>query len=185
VIVMHRRGHILKLTAVSVLVVMALTGFKARGHGHRSSSHDGGGGGCSSSSQDHDSSSSTSGGGYGSGRHDYDDDDDYSGSTSSTSGTSGSSSGVTGRDGQVTLVSCASKKAPYATVEVHNPNRNFQTYTVEVSFYDARNKVLAEREQDVQVGRYSTATAKVPVGDAGLVGLVDHCEVVPYAPWAG
>lgn len=177
---MHRRGQILKLTAVSVLVVMALTGFKARGHGHHSSSH-GSGGGCSSSSQDHDgSSSSTSGGGYGSGKHDYDDDDDYSGGTS---GGSGSGSGVTGRDGQVTLVSCATKKAPYATVEVTNPNKNYQTFTVEVSFYDAGKKVLAEREQEVGVGPHSTATAQVPVDDAKLVALVDHCEVVPYASW--
>jgi hypothetical protein len=179
---MHRRGHILKLTAVSVLVVMALTGFKARGHGHHSNSHSGGGG-CSSSSQDHDgSSSSTSGGGYGSGKHDYDDDDDYSGGTSGGSG-SGSGSGVSGRDGQVTLVSCATKKAPYATVEVTNPNKNYQTFTVEVSFYDAGKKVLAEREQEVGVGPHSTATAQVPVDDAKLLPLVDHCEVVPYASW--
>jgi hypothetical protein len=177
---MQRRGHILKLTAVSVLVVIALTGFKARGHGHHSSSHSSGGG-CSSSSQDHDGSSSTSGGGYGSSRHDYDDDDNYSGGTSGTSGSSGS--GVSGRDGQVTLVSCATKKAPYATVEVTNPNKSYQTFTVEVSFYDARNKVVAEREQEVGVGRHSTTTAQVPVDDAKVVALVDHCEVVPYASW--
>ncbi|MGW7609749.1 hypothetical protein ACWGKW_21225 [Streptomyces sp. NPDC054766] len=68
---MYTRGRRLRFTVVSVMVVLALTGFSS-GRGHRSRSHDsGGGGGCSSSRQDHDSSSSstTSGGGgsYGSG----------------------------------------------------------------------------------------------------------------------
>ncbi|MEW2164051.1 hypothetical protein AB0912_13790 [Streptomyces sp. NPDC007084] len=70
---MYTRGCTLRFTAVSVLVVLALTGFSTGRHGSRSHHSGGGGGGCSSSRQDHDSSSSSSsssgGGSYGHGSY--------------------------------------------------------------------------------------------------------------------
>jgi hypothetical protein len=182
---------------VLVLVVLALTGFssgRGRGgsHGHRSS----GGGGCSSSSQDHDSSrsSTSSGGSYGSsgtsGGSYGSDDDDY-GSSSSSGGssynrrphygstpTSSSGSGKALKDGTARLVDCATPAAPYATVEVRNPNGRKADFSVSVTFEDAQGITVVSRYGDVTVPANGTATVDVRVGGgAGLVDSVDHCEV--------
>ncbi|WP_251062901.1 MULTISPECIES: hypothetical protein [unclassified Streptomyces] len=173
---MHRRGHMLRLTAVSVLVVLALTGFKGRGHGGSDGggSGSGGGGGCSSSSQDHDSSS-TSGGTSGSGYHDYDDDDDYGG----TSGGSGSSSTL--QDATVQLVSCASTDTPYATVKVTNPNSTGGYFTVTVDFLDAASRRVEQRTEDEFVAANETVSVQVDLSGAGVAAKVDHCAAEPYA----
>ncbi|MFI6806306.1 hypothetical protein ACIBO6_14970 [Streptomyces luteogriseus] len=197
---MQTRGRRLRFTAVLVLVVLALTGFssgRGRGgsHGH---GHSGGGGGCSSSSQDHDSSrtstssggsygsSSSSGGSYGS----DDDDDDYYGSGGGSSYTrrpnygstptssSGSGSGKALKDGTARLVRCATPAAPYATVEVRNPNGRKAVFSVSVTFEDAQGITVVDRYGDVTVPANGTATVDVRVGGgAGLVDSVDHCEV--------
>ena len=104
---MNSRGNTLKLTAVSALVVLTLTGFST---GRSSGGSGDGGGGCSSSSQNHDSSSSH-----------RDDDDDYDAGSGGTGGSGGNAS-TSLRDATVELVTCASQKTPYATVEVTNPN---------------------------------------------------------------
>ncbi len=171
----------LRLTAVSVLVVMALTGFKARGHGH-GGSH-GSGGGCSSSSQDHDSSSSTtSGGGYGSGtHHDYDDDDDYS---DDTSGGSSGSSPSGHEDGTARLVSCATVKDPYATIEVTNPNATESSFDVHITFEDADDMTVNGTIQEVTVPASGTRTIRVPVANAKeSAPQVDHCDLDPVASY--
>ncbi|MFB6845971.1 hypothetical protein ACFCXS_14055 [Streptomyces sp. NPDC056373] len=189
---MQTRGRRLRFTAVLVLVVLALTGFstgRGRGgsHGHRGG---GGGGGCSSSSQDHDSSrsSTSSGGAYGS-----DGDDDYSGSSGSTGGSSytrrpdygstptsssGSGSRKALKDGTARLLRCATPAAPYATVEVKNPNGRTADFSVSVTFEDDRGITVVSRYGDVTVPANGTATVDVRVGGgAGLVDSVDHCEV--------
>jgi hypothetical protein len=194
---MQTRGRRLRFTAVLVLVVLALTGFSAgrgRGgsHGHRGG---GGGGGCSSSSQDHDSSrsSTSSGGAYGTGgSYGSDDDDDYSGSSGSTGGSSytrrpdygstptsssGSGSRKALKDGTARLVSCATPAAPYATVEVSNPNGRTADFSVSVTFEDDRGITVVSRYGDVTVPANGTATVDVRVGGSGLVDSVDHCEV--------
>jgi hypothetical protein len=197
---MQTRGRRLRFTAVLVLVVLALTGFssgRGRGgsHGHRGG---GGGGGCSSSSQDHDSSrsSTSSGGAYGTGgSYGSDDDDDYSGSSGSSGSTGGSSytrrpdygsrptssSGSGSRkalkDGTARLVSCATPAAPYATVEVSNPNGRTADFSVSVTFEDDRGITVVSRYGDVTVPANGTATVDVRVGGSGLVDSVDHCEV--------
>ncbi|WP_405831184.1 hypothetical protein [Streptomyces sp. NBC_01176] len=198
---MQTRGRRLKFTAVSAIVVLALTGFST-GHGHGSRSrHSGGGGGCSSSRQDHDSSSSTSGGGgsygsgssggatYGSGST----DDDSAGSAGSGGtyrsrpthrSTSTASSGGTARplaDGTATLVSCASEKAPYATVEVRNPNGREGAFVVSVAFKDHADVTVVGGTGRVRVPAKGRASVRVPVGSAGLAGSVDHCRVEPRA----
>ncbi|GAA2408015.1 hypothetical protein GCM10010255_49520 [Streptomyces coeruleofuscus] len=189
---MRIRGRGLRFTAVSVLVVLALTGFST-GRG-RGGSHGGGGGGgrCSSSSQDHDSSrSSTSGGGsYGSGgsggSYGSDDDDDHgtSGGGSynrrphyGSTPTSSSGSGKALRDGTAKLVTCATPASPHATVEVGNPNGRKATFSVSVTFEDARGITVVDRYADVTVPAQGKATVEVEVGAPGLVDSVDHCEV--------
>ncbi|MDQ0749233.1 hypothetical protein QF034_003464 [Streptomyces africanus] len=197
---MQIRGRRLKFTAVSVLVVLALTGFstgRGRGGSHSSSGSHGSGGGCSSSSQDHDSSrsSSTSGGGsYSSGGSggsygSDDDDDDYGTSGggsynrrpnygSRPTSTTGSGSGKALRDGTAKLVTCATPASPHATVEVSNPNSRKATFSVSVTFEDARSITVTDRNADITVPAQGKATVEVEVGGgSGLVDSVDHCKV--------
>jgi hypothetical protein len=187
---MHTRGRRLRLTVVLVVVGMALTGFSTGRHGSRSH-HGSGGGGCSNSSQDHDSSSSsTSGGSSG-----------FSGSTSDSTSDSGSGSGTYNRrpnyrstpsssstgsgqslqDGTATLVSCATKKAPYATVEVKNPNARKGTFKVSVTFMDDQDIAITDDYADVTVPAKGKATVRVKVGITGVIDSVDHCEAGPVA----
>ncbi|MCL8016282.1 hypothetical protein [Streptomyces sp. AS02] len=161
---MHRRGHILKLTAVSVLVVMALTGFSSKGRGHGGSDGDssgGGGGGCSSSSQDHDSSSSsTSGGGSG----------------------SGSSSSSNLQDGSARLVTCATVEKPYATIEVTNPNGVRRSFEVHVVFEDVKDRALSDNTQEFSVPARQTKTVQVPMYNAEKnAAKVATCVLDPEA----
>ncbi|MGA5039334.1 hypothetical protein ACPCA8_20025 [Streptomyces capoamus] len=188
---MHRRGHMLRLTAVSLLVVLALTGFRSRGHGHgHSGGH--GGGGCSSSSQDHDTSTSTSsGGGYGSGtHHDYDDDDDdyYGdgdgdyGDDTSTGSSPTSPSGH--EDGRARLVSCATAKKPYATVEVTNPNAGESGFDVHIVFEDADGMTVNGTIKKVTVPAHGTRTVRIPVDNAEeSARRVDHCDLDEVASY--
>lgn len=192
---MYTRGRTLRFTAVSAMVVLALTGFSS-GHGHRSRSHhSGGGGGCSSSAQDHDSSSSSSGG-SGGGSYDsstYDSDEHGSG-TSTGGGTyrarpthrstpTASSSGTAQppKDGTAVLKRCASSRDPFATVEVRNPNGREATFTVRVTFKDVGGYVVARTTDQVLVSAKDRATLRVPVAGTGRVIDIDHCEVDPRA----
>lgn len=163
---MHSRGRVLRFTAVSVLVVLSLTGFSTS-HSHSSGRHKSksrhsdsdSGGGCSSSRQRHDSytprttSNNTSG---------------------STSGSTSSSSAL--QDGTAVLVSCATQAIPYATVEVSNPNSRQATFTVDVTFDDAEGGVLRSTEQKVTVSARGTSTVRVRA-DRAVVAKLDHCRV--------
>ena len=170
---MRRRGHLFRLTAVSTLVVLALTGFSS-GRGHRSGGHGGDGGGCSSSRQDHDSSSSGSGSRY---RHgDYDGDSGSSGGSSSGGGSSARTPAVA-QSGRASLVGCATRKAPYATVTVSNPNPSVEWFEITVRFLDASGAVLAEPVETELVQGRETESVQVPVGDATLAAKVVRCEV--------
>ncbi|MEV3968082.1 hypothetical protein AB0K68_08080 [Streptomyces sp. NPDC050698] len=202
---MRTRGSGLRFTAVLVLVVLALTGFSSgRGRGSGRGHGGGGGGGCSSSRQDHDSSrsSTSSGGSYGSGGSSggsygsggssggsYGSDDDYAGSGGGSSsarrphyGSTPTSSSGSGskrlKDGTARLLGCASPAAPYATVEVSNPNGRKADFSVSVTFEDAQGITVVSRYGEVTVPANGTATVDVRVGGgAGLVDSVDHCEV--------
>ncbi|MGY1523434.1 hypothetical protein ACW69C_06615 [Streptomyces sp. MN3] len=175
---MTSRGKTLKLTAVSALVVLALTGFSTgRGHGGTSGGdHDGGGGGCSSSSQNHDSSSGGS-------HRDYD-DDDYDDDYGSSGGSGGSEASMSPDAATVTLVDCASEETPYATVEVTNTDTVDGTFSVTVVFRDAAGEELVRRTEEVSVPAGETTAARVPVDDAASVPLVDECELDSHAPAA-
>ncbi|MEU1183483.1 hypothetical protein ABZ464_38775 [Streptomyces sp. NPDC005820] len=170
---MNRRGYgKFRFAAVSVLVVLALTGFSTSSHGgtgksgsgksrsggsRHSGSSGGGGGGCSSSSQDHDET---------------DDDDTSSGQNSST----------TVQDAQVELVSCVTKTDPYATVTVTNPNSTGDYFTVTVGFLDADSDQVEERTASEYVAGNDTTTVRVDLSTPALAAKIDHCEPEPYAP---
>lgn len=199
---MQVRGRRLRFTAVLATVVLALTGF-SRGHGHSHSRHSGGGGGgCSSSHQDHDSStSSTSGGGssYDDSYGDTNDDDAYGSSTTSGSGStsggsynrrpthhptstpSGGGSATTLRQGTAKLISCATEKRPYATVEITNPNNRRATFQAWVTFYNAvGNTVAGVQSPELSVPAKGKATVRVPVTET-LLPAIDHCETAEEA----
>jgi hypothetical protein len=154
------RGRRLRLTAVLALTVLTLTGFSTGRHHsgsrHRSGS---GGGGCSSSSQDHDTSTNR--------RSNYRSTPD-----STASSGSGDSSLL---DGTAKLVSCATAKKRYATVEVSNPNSRKAGFAVHVRFLDAENTEVDYNLAGVQVPAKGRATVRVPVHDTSTP--VDHCEV--------
>ena len=200
---MYMRGRTLRFTAVSAMVVLALTGFSTGRHGGRN--HGSGGGGCSSSRQDHDSSSSsTSGGGgsYGSGSSSS---DPYGGSSgdaydsgTSTGGSGGgtyrsrpthrstptaSSSGTARalKDGTAVLVHCASEEDPYTTVEVRNPNGREVLFTVKVGYKDATGFTMADSSSQVSVPAKGKATVRMAAASTGAVDRIDHCKVDPRA----
>ncbi|CAL9468180.1 hypothetical protein [Streptomyces sp. NPDC093992] len=171
---MTSRGKTLKLTAVSALVVLALTGFST-GRGHGGGSGDGDGGGCSSSGQNHDAS------GSGGGSH-RDDDDDYDGGSGGSGGAGNPEASASPEDATVTLVDCASEETPYATVEVTNTDTVDGTFSVTVVFKDTAGDELVSRTEEVAVPAGGTTPARVPVDDAESVPLIDACDLDSFAP---
>jgi hypothetical protein len=195
---MRIRGTTLRLTAVSTLVVLALTGFSSRhgGHGH---GHSGGsGGGCSSSSQDHDSSSSSSSSSGGVSKDDYDSGDDSYGSGSYGGGSGGyryrdrdddDNRGGNGKaksldDATVELLDCASGSRPYSKVRVTNPNGRKGTFTVTVVLRADREQTLDTVSTKVEVPANGSVTAKVRLPDPSVASEVQGCEPEPRAPQA-
>ncbi|MFJ3947126.1 hypothetical protein [Streptomyces griseoaurantiacus] len=196
---MRIRGTTLRLTAVSTLVVLALTGFSSRhgGHGH---GHSGGsGGGCSSSSQDHDSSSSSSSGGVSKDDYDSGDDDSYgSGSYGGGSGgyryrdryhdddddNRGGGKAKSLDDATVELLDCANGSRPYTKVLVTNPNARKATFTVTVVLRADRDRTLDTVRTKVEVPANGAVTAKVRPTDRSLAAEVEECAPEPRAPQA-
>ncbi|MGM0358210.1 hypothetical protein, partial [Streptomyces sp. ECR3] len=191
---MRIRGTTLRLTAVSTLVVLALTGFSSRhgGHGH---GHSGGsGGGCSSSSQDHDSSSSSSSSSGGVSKDDYDSGDDDSYGSGSYGGGSGGyryrdryhdddddNRGGGGKaksldDATVELLDCANGSRPYTKVLVTNPNGRKATFTVTVVLRADRDRTLDTVRTKVEVPANGAVTAKVRPSDRSLAAEVEECR---------
>lgn len=185
---MHIWGRRLRFTAVSALVVLALTGFSSGRHGSRSHHS---GGGCSSSSQDHDSSS-TSGGGSSSGGSSGSGDDsgtstsDSGGATyrsrpthrSTTAAPSPSRAAEPLKDGTAVLIHCASTDDPYATVEIRNPNGRDGVFALKISFKDRNGSAIMDSGDQVSVPAKGKTTYRVPAAGAGAgVELIDHCEV--------
>lgn len=196
---MYTRGRTLRFTAVSAMVVLALTGFSTGRHGSRS--HHSSGGGCSSSRQDHDSSSSSTSGGsgsYGGGSSTSDpyggsSDDAYGSGTSTSGGTGGTyrsrpthrststaTSSATSRplkDGTAVLKHCASTADPYTTVEVRNPNGREARFTVKVAYKDDTGFTLADATDQVSVPANGKATLRMAAASTGALDRLDHCEV--------
>ncbi|MFF1722680.1 hypothetical protein [Streptomyces sviceus] len=158
---MHTRGRVLKFTAVSVLVVLSLTGFST---GHKS-------GGRHKSSHSHSHSDSDSGGGCSSSSQDH---DSYTPRTTSTRRSSAL------QDGTALVVSCATEATPYATVEVTNPNSRRATFEVEFAFQDATGRALDSEVKQVSVPARGTSNVQVKAGRA-VIAKLGHCQVDPEA----
>ncbi|MFF5519473.1 hypothetical protein [Streptomyces coeruleorubidus] len=58
-----------------------------------------------------------------------------------------------------------------------NPNGRKATFSVSVTFVDARGITVVDRYADVTVPAQGRATVEVEVAAPGLVDSVDHCEV--------
>ncbi|MFE6662923.1 hypothetical protein ACFVFH_05075 [Streptomyces sp. NPDC057697] len=174
------RQHI-KLSAVLVVVVLALTGFST--HGSRSgksksrgSSSSSSGGGCSNSHK--------SNGNYH--RTDYDDDDDY-GSSSSSSGSTdyetATPDATSSAAPQAYVVRCAQprkgkrKAVTTSTVRLAANTSGAHTYTVDVTFLDARGGTVDTGYATVDAEGGQEVTLSVPMGSPGKVSRVRKCRV--------
>lgn len=164
------RGRKLRLTAVSAMVVLALTGFSSGcGHGSRSDA---------SSSESDAQDSRTSAGGSGGGTH-------RSQPTDSPTPTASPSSETAAplKDGTAVLISCASLDDPYATVEVRNPNDRDAVFTMKMTFKDAHGATMITHTAQVPVPAKGTATDRAAVAGIGTghVDQIARCEVNPRA----
>jgi hypothetical protein len=182
---MYMGGRRLRFTAVSAMVVLALTGFSSgrdRGHGSISD-----GSGCSSSSQDHDSSTSGGGGSHGNwpsgDSHDPGTNARNRGGSSQPASTASPSSHAARplKDGIALLVQCASMEDPYATVEIRNPNGRDGLFTVKVAFKDKHGYTVIDTSDQVSVPAKDKTTFRVAVASSGRVDMIDHCHIDPTA----
>jgi hypothetical protein len=184
-----RRG--LRLTAVLMVVLVALTGFKGKSRGSRG--HGGGGGGGCSSSSSHQSGSgsgSNSGGssdsGYGSGSSDSDSgtgsggtryrDNNRYGSTPSSGGTASASP----KEPETTVVICAGRGKdgdPAATVKVRNRSGSAELYIVDMTFLGKSGGEVTRGSGTVRVPAGRTKTVRVPLDDPLEARNVARCEV--------
>ncbi|MFD3915615.1 hypothetical protein [Streptomyces sp. NPDC058603] len=180
---MRRR---LKIAAVLVVVVLALTGFSSstggksgKSRGSSGGSGGGGGGGCSNSKKSNGSYSGSHAdddSDYGS---DYGSDDDY--------GSSGSSYGdptpaATATDGpEARVVTCVRKAkgkrkaVTYATVRVTAESGLTDTYEVDVRFEDASGSVVDFGDANVELEGGETTTVRVPMDSPKQVSRVREC----------
>ncbi|MFJ5718708.1 hypothetical protein [Streptomyces sp. NPDC093149] len=172
------RQHI-RLSAVLVVVVLALTGFSTSSHGGRSGKSrgsSGSGGGCSNSEK--------SNGGYH--RSDYDDNNDY--------GSSSGSSGDTGYESPTPSVSASDEPRAYvfrcaqprkgtrkavtsSTVRLTASAAGSHTYEVDVTFLDARGNTVDTGEAKVAVDGGETRTVPVRMDSPRKVSQVKKCRV--------
>ncbi|MFI6059027.1 hypothetical protein [Streptomyces sp. NPDC051286] len=174
------RQH-LKLSAVLVAVVLALTGFststhggKSRGSKSRGSSSSGGG--CSNSKK--------SNGSY---HHNDYDDDDYDDSSSSSSGGSTyetATPGATATDvPQVTVVRCAQPRkgkgraVTASTVRITAVAYDTHMYDIDVTFLDAAGHTVDTGDASVEVEGGASRTLSVRMDTPGKVSRVKKCRV--------
>ncbi|WP_405685449.1 hypothetical protein [Streptomyces sp. NBC_00057] len=176
------RQHI-KLSAVLVVVVLALTGFSTSSHGSRSgkskskgSSSSSSGGGCSNSEK--------SNGSY----HDnnYDDNDNDYDSSSSSSGSTGyeTTPSTTASDApQAYVFRCAQprkgkrKAVTTSTVRLTANAVGSHTYEVDVTFLDAQGNTVDTGEASVDVEGGETQTVSVRMDSPSKVSRVKKCRV--------
>ncbi|MEU6019129.1 hypothetical protein ABZ826_35465 [Streptomyces sp. NPDC047515] len=173
------RQHI-RLSAVLVVVVLALTGFSTSSHGGRSGKSKGSssssGGGCSNSKK--------SNGSYH--HNDYDDNDDY-GSSSGSSGNTGyetpTPSATASDDPQAYVFRCAQprkgtrKAVTSSTVRLTASAAGSHTYEVDVTFLDARGNTVDTGEAKVAVDGGETRTVPVRMDSPRKVSRVKKCRV--------
>ncbi|MFG2624423.1 hypothetical protein [Streptomyces sp. NPDC048473] len=173
------RQHI-KLSAVLVVVVLALTGFSTsshggRGHGSKSKGSSSSGGGCSNSKK--------SNGSYH--HNDYDDNDyDSSSSSSGNTGYETPAPSVTASDAPRAYVfRCAQprkgkrKAVTSSTVRLTANAVGSHTYDVDVTFLDAVGNTVDTGEATVDVEGGDTKTVSVRMDSPRKVSRVKKCRV--------
>ncbi|MFJ8842514.1 hypothetical protein ACIRFF_06380 [Streptomyces cyaneofuscatus] len=171
----------MKLAAVLVVVVLALTGFSTStsgGKGSKSKGSSSSGGGCSNSKK--------SNSGY---RHTDYSDDDYDDSSSSGSSGSYSTPTPTASDEalDVRVIRCAAprkgkrKAVTSSLLEVRSNYPRTQAYEIDVRFLDARGNTVdtAEATTILNVGEEDTLTVRMD--SPGKVSRVKRCEVTAKA----
>ncbi|MFB6814209.1 hypothetical protein ACFCV8_06655 [Streptomyces sp. NPDC056347] len=170
-----------KLSAVLLVVVLALTGFSTSGHG-RSGKSSGKSHGSSSSSGGGCSNSKKSNNGYHSG---YDDDDDYGSSSSSSGGTDYATqtpSPSTTGEPRVSVVRCAQPRkgkrraTAFSTVSLTANGTGSHSYEVAVTFLDARGRTVdtGTAYQDAEGG--NVVELEVRMDHPGRVSRVKKCR---------
>ncbi|MFF4079443.1 hypothetical protein ACFYZN_08555 [Streptomyces sp. NPDC001777] len=175
------RQHI-KLSAVLVVVVLALTGFSTSSHGGRSGKSKGSssssGGGCSNSKK---SNGSSSGGGYDNDDYDY---GDSSSSSSSSGGTDYATPAPTASDApQAEVVRCAQprkgkrKAVTASTVRLTANATGSHTYEVEVEFFNAARNTIDLGHATVTAEGGETETVSVRMDNPRKVSQVKGCRV--------
>ncbi|MET9660890.1 hypothetical protein [Streptomyces sp. NPDC006510] len=169
------RQHI-KLSAVLVVVVLALTGFSTSSHGGRSGKSKSGGssssgGGCSNSKKSNGS--------------DYD-DDDYDSSSSSSGGTdyaTATPSATASDEPQAYVFRCAQprkgkrKAVTTSTVRLTANATGSHTYEIEVAFLNARGNAIDIGYATVDAEGGETKTVSVRMDDPHKVSKVKNCRV--------
>ncbi|WP_326767110.1 hypothetical protein OG978_23555 [Streptomyces sp. NBC_01591] len=173
------RQHI-KLSAVLVVVVLALTGFSTSSHGGRSGKSKSGGssssgGGCSNSKKSNDSYNSS----------DYD-DDDYDSSSSSSGGTDYATAPPTATasdEPQAYVFRCAQprkgkrKAVTTSAVRLTANAAGSHRYEVEVAFLNARGNAIDIGYATVDAEGGETKTVSVRMDDPRKVSKVKKCRV--------
>ncbi|MFD7769199.1 hypothetical protein [Streptomyces sp. NPDC059787] len=186
---MYMQGRGLRLTAMSVMVVLALTGFSSGRVQGNSSQDNSDEGGCSSSSQDHDGSTPGGSDPLGGSSTSSPSGDSYNSGTSNNSGGGSqptptvSASGSTApplKDGTAVLVRCASMEDPYATVEIRNPNGRDAVLNVKVSFADKHGYTFLDTGNQILVPAKDKTTYRVPA-KMRYTDRIAQCEVDPVA----
>ncbi|MFF3952798.1 hypothetical protein ACFYY1_06285 [Streptomyces sp. NPDC001890] len=175
------RQHI-KLSAVLVVVVLALTGFSTSSHGGRSgkskSSGSSSGGGCSNSKKSNN--------GYHSSDSDYDDDYDSSSSSSGSTDYGTPTPTATASDEpQAYAVRCAQprkgkrKAVTASTVKLtaSADATGSHTYEVDVTFVDAFGNTVDTGDATVEAEGGETKTVSVRMDNPRKVSKVKNCRV--------
>ncbi|WP_433916611.1 hypothetical protein [Streptomyces sp. NBC_01744] len=173
------RQH-LKLSAVLVVVVLALTGFSTSSHGgksrgSRSHGSSSSGGGCSNSKK--------SNGSYH--HNDYDDDiyDDSSSSSSGSSTYETATPGATATDEPgATVIRCAQPRkgkrraVTSSTVRVSSSELGTHMYKVDVTFLDARGNTVDTGRANVELTGVDSAIVSVRMDSPSKVSRVKKCR---------
>ncbi|MDP9951327.1 MULTISPECIES: hypothetical protein [Streptomyces] len=169
----------MKLAAVLVVVVLALTGFSTAGksRGGKSGSGSSSGGGCSSSKKSNN--------GY---RHtDYSDDDYDDSSSSGSSGSYGTPTPTASDAPAVRVIRCAAprkgkrKAVTSSMVEIRAEEPGSQEYEIDVRFLDGSGRTVDTAETTTIVDGGDVRTLTVRMESPGKVSRVKRCEVTAVA----
>ncbi|MCC0577900.1 hypothetical protein [Streptomyces californicus] len=169
----------MKLAAVLVVVVLALTGFSTAGksRGGKSGSGSSSGGGCSSSKKSNN--------GY---RHtDYSDDDYDDPSSSGSSGSYGTPTPTASDAPAVRVIRCAAprkgkrKAVTSSMVELRAEEPGSQEYEIDVRFLDGSGRTVDTAETTTIVDGGDVRTLTVRMESPGKVSRVKRCEVTAVA----